>query len=414
MLSARTVRGGTRLIFDAVEGVTSTVEAMHETIARHPLPISDPPAKPTRAHGLIAAGVYAAIRGTNALLREGADGVFGLVGNGAQAGPQSEGEIRALCALNGVLGDHLEDSGNTLAIPMTLLAGGRGLEPDRDSLREALPDARKDIVLLVHGLCLSELSWGCRDAGQGLGERLAAELPCTALHLRYNTGRHISSNGRELAALLELLCEHWPVELESISLVGHSMGGLVIRSACWYADRQHSDVTARIRRVLCLGTPHHGSMVERAGHAFDLAVRKFPYFAPFAVGRHRSAGIKDLHHGDLLDEDWQDHDAHRPREDRRRAVPMLPGVDYFFAAALLGDSHGHPLSVLLGDLLVRLDSATGAHGDAAKALPVSKDNCRIFCEKDHFDLLSDPRVHDQVLDWFRSSSAQRRNFPQGR
>ena len=140
------------------------------------------------------------------------------------------------------------------------------------------------------------------------------ELGCTPLYLRYNTGRHISTNGQEFAQLLEQLCEAWPVPVESLSLIGHSMGGLVIRSASWYAQQAQSTWLQHLQRVVCLGTPHHGSPVERAGHALDRAMQRIPYTEPLALGRRRSAGIKDLRHGDLLDEDWQGHhpDRHRP------------------------------------------------------------------------------------------------------
>ena len=398
-LSISAIQGGTRLIFDSVEGITNTVEHMHETIARRPLPWSPRPARPTRAHGLIASSVYHSIRGTNGLLREGTDRLLGLAAASLHSQHHSTAEIRTLAAVNGVIGDHLEATDNALAIPMSLQAGGRPLELSTASLAESLPVASPNLVLLVHGLSLSELSWH-RNGTPGLGTRLRDELDCTPLYLRYNTGRHISTNGRELAQLLQQLCDAWPVPVESLSLIGHSMGGLVIRSACWYAEQERRAWLANLQRVVCLGTPHHGAVLERAGHAFDVAIQKFPYLAPLAFGRHRSAGIKDLSHGDLLDEDWQAHRPDRPRPDKRRPVPLLPGVDYFFVAATLGRDVHDPLGHLLGDLLVRLDSAVGAHGNALKKLDVKPDHCRVFHEKNHFDLLDDARVHQQIIAWF--------------
>lgn len=399
-LSIRAIQGGTRLIFDSVEGITNTVENMHETIARRPLPWSPRPDQPTRAHGLIASSVYHSIRGTNGLLREGTDRLFGLATASFDGQRHSAAEIRTIAAVNGVIGDHLEATGNALAIPMSLHAGRRQLELSNPSIDESLPDASPHLIVFVHGLSLSELSWHRGDA-PGLGDHLQDELDCTPLYLRYNTGRHISANGREFAQLLQQLCDAWPVPVESLSLIGHSMGGLVIRSACWYAELERRAWLANLQRVVCLGTPHHGAVLERAGHAFDVAIQKFPYLAPLAFGRHRSAGIKDLSHGDLLDEDWQAHRPDQPRPDKRRPVPLLHDVDYFFVAATLGKDVHDPLGHMLGDLLVRLDSAVGTHGNELKKLDVRPENCRVFHERNHFDLLDDARVHQQIIEWFQ-------------
>jgi pimeloyl-ACP methyl ester carboxylesterase len=398
--SIQTVQGGTRLAFDTVEGITNTVERMHETIARSPLPWSPQPERPTRAHGLIAAAVYAAIRGVNSALREGADLSFRLAPNAGSVSRRPAAEVRTVSALNGAFGDHLEATGNPLAIPMRLMTPRCELELNPAAVADALPQASPHLVIMVHGLSLSELSWN-RKGEPCIGSRLQRELGCTPLYLRYNTGRHISTNGQEFARLLGELLAAWPLPVKSLSLIGHSMGGLVIRSACWYAQQAQSPWLQPLQRVVCLGTPHHGSPLARAGHALDAAMQKFAYLKPFAIGGRRSAGIKDLHHGDLLDEDWQGHPADHPRPDTRRPVPLLPHIDYFFAAASLGRDLDDPLGHFLGDLLVRLDSAVGSHSNDLKKLHIKPENCRVFHEKNHFDLLDDERVHEQIVDWFQ-------------
>jgi pimeloyl-ACP methyl ester carboxylesterase len=408
--SISTVQGGTRLVFDATEAITNTVEQMHETIARRPLPWAGQPDAPTRAHGLIAASVYTAIRSINGLLREGTDSVFDLLAAGDPGRGQSDGEIRTVAALNGAFGDHLEASGNALATPMSLIYSGQALTINPEELASSIPQASPHLVVLVHGLSLSELSWS-RSGGPSIGTLLQQEQGLTPVYLRYNTGRHISTNGRAFNTLLQQLCDAWPVPVESLSVIGHSMGGLVTRSACWYAQQEGTSWLQRLQRVVCLGTPHHGSPVEKAGHAFDIAMRKIPYLAPLALGRHRSDGIKDLHHGDLLDEDWQGHDPARRRQDKRAAVPLLPTVDYYFAAATVGESTAAPLSILLGDLLVRLDSAMGSHNDESRKLPIDPQNCRAFPASNHFDLLDAPEVQRQIADWFSESSGTRPVLP---
>jgi pimeloyl-ACP methyl ester carboxylesterase len=399
--SIQSVQGGTRLAFDSVEGITNTVERMHETIVRRALPWSQLIYGTDRAHGLTAAAVYAAIRGINGALRTGIDRSFDLVPDTVASSGRSGTEGRMVSALNGVFGDHLEATGNALAIPMRLTTPHHPLDLNRAAVAAAIPQASPHIVVLVHGLSLSEHSWQRKEA-PCMGSRLQQELGHTPLYLSYNSGRHISTNGQEFAQQLEQLCEAWPVPVESLSLVGHSMGGLVIRSACWYAEQAKSDWLPHLQRVVCLGTPHHGSPLERAGHALDVAIQKIPYTEPLALTRQRSAGIKDLRHGNLLDEDWLGHNPDQPRPDNRRTVPFLPDVDYYFAAATLGRHDQDPLGHLLGDFLVRMDSAVGSHKDDLRHLPIKPENCQVFHEKNHFDLINDERVHQQIIAWFEA------------
>ncbi len=404
--SIQTIRGTTRLVFDSVEGITNTVEKMHESIASPPLPFAIPspatagtPAR--RAHGYIATGVYKVIRGVNAGLREGVDKSFALLPRALGPAGSSAAETRVVAALNGVFGDHLEATGNTLATTMTLRTPEQALDLEPTALAAQLPQASPHLVVLVHGLSLSELSWQ-RNGRAGIGDGLSTELGHTPLYLRYNTGRHISTNGQEFAHLLKQLCEAWPVPVKSLSLIGHSMGGLVIRSACWYAQ-QHADPDwlQHLDRIICLGTPHHGSPLEKAGHAFETAMQKLPHAKPMLFGRLRSAGIKDLRHGALTDEDWLGHDPDTLPSDSHASVPLVPGVDYYFAAASLGRHEGDPLGHLLGDLLVRPESAVGIHRDELRRLHIKPENCRVFHEKNHFDLLDDSHVQKQVIDWFK-------------
>jgi pimeloyl-ACP methyl ester carboxylesterase len=402
--SLRTVQGGTRLVFDSVEGVTNAVEQMHANIVATPLAWLSGTQAPAKPHGLIAAGVYSAIRGINHGLREGVDGGYRVLPDRNEP-TQSEAEIRAVAALNGVCGDHLEATGNTLATTMRLMTPQQALQLEPAALHASLPQASPHLVIMVHGLSLSELGWS-RDGKPDIGSRLASEFDCTPLYLRYNTGRHISTNGREFNTLLDQLCAAWPVPVESISLVGHSMGGLVIRSACWYAQQEQSVWLPELQRVVCLGTPHHGSPLEKAGHLLDRLMLKTPYTAPLAFGRKRSAGIKDLRHGNLLDEDWSGHDMDSIGHDKRRTVPLLENVDYYFAAATLGKDLNDPIGHFIGDLLVRLDSAVGSHQDGLRHVDIKSENCRVFHEKNHFDLIDDARVHQQVVDWFRGEVCQ--------
>lgn len=394
--SFRTTRGGTRLLFDSVQGITTTVERMHEKIARTATPWPTPE---KRAHGLIAAAVYRVIRGVNGGLRESIDWGFEQVPEPLRSDVGSTTEAKVVAALNGVFGDRLEATDNPLATPMQLMTPEQALPLETSAIEAALPAVTPHLVVLVHGLSLSELCWK-RKGRPCIGEQLRDDHGYTPLYLRYNTGRHISTNGQEFAQQLASLCAAWPVPVESISLVGHSMGGLVIRSACWYARDNQSEWLQHLQRVVCLGTPHHGSPLEKAGHAFEQVMQRVPYAQPLLFGKLRSVGIKDLRYGSLLDEDWEGFDPDEPRPNSHRVVPLMPGVEYYFAAANLGKDQYDPLSHLLGDLLVRPDSAVGLHKNELRKLHIKPENCRVFHEKNHFDLLDDKRVHQQVIDWF--------------
>ena len=396
--SMQNLRGATRLLFDYIGGVTGVVEQMHETIARRPMPWSSRPQEPTSAHGPIASNVYSIVRGVNGALREGVDRSLKFL---PQSATGSVDDVKRAAAANGICGNHLEATDNPLAIDMCFTTLDEVIEPGPVALKAAFPNASPDLVVFVHGLCLTEHSWE-RDDNPAIGKKLDGELDTTSVYLRYNTGRHISTNGQDLAKQLDDLCAAWPVPVKSISLVGHSMGGLVVRSACWYAEANSQSWLRHLQRVVCLGTPHHGAPLEKASNLLDAALQSNQYVEPLLFGRHRSVGIKDLRHGNLLDEDWQGEGAIDSPADLRRPVPLIPDVDYYFVAATVGRDENGLSGQLLGDLLVRLGSATGQHSNELQQISVKPENCRVFFEMNHFGLLNEERVHQQLMDWFTS------------
>lgn len=212
------------------------------------------------------------------------------------------------------MGDQLEARSNPLAIKMRLRSDGAALKLDPLALAEALPNAGGRVVVLVHGLCMGDLQWK-RD-GADFGAALARDLGVTPIHLHYNSGRHISTNGREFAALMDALVRAWPVPLESIDLVTHSMGGLVARSALHQADQDAQEWPRRVGKLVFLGTQHHGAPLERSGQRLNILLSLSPYTEPFMrLGQVRSAGITDLRFGNLLDSDWKGLDRFALRAD---------------------------------------------------------------------------------------------------
>ncbi|MGH7289534.1 MAG: esterase/lipase family protein, partial [Myxococcota bacterium] len=286
-------RGVSHLAFDAVEQLTNLVEAMHANIAAAPLPLGEGTDGRTRG---VTGFVYHSIRFVNAAARAALDGGLALLAEGGEPALPRPRSDALLSALNGVLGDYLEESGNPLAIPMQLRRGGETLALERAGLAAALPGASGKLLVLVHGSCMNDRQW--TRNGHDHGAALGRDLGFTPLYLLYNSGRHVSENGRELALLLEALVGAWPTPVEELVIVGHSMGGLVARSACRQGAEADHAWLRRLGKLAFLGTPHHGAPLERGGSWLDLLLGVSPYSAPLArLGMIRSAGITDLRYG---------------------------------------------------------------------------------------------------------------------
>lgn len=388
------LRGAARLATDATAGLADLVEAMHERIARLP---GTGGALDGRTGGLSGL-VYKTIRGVTRVAGGSLDALLGLVA--PALGSYAEGSERdaIVSALNGVLGDYLLASGNPLALPMELRRGATALPLERESLATAQPEAGPRLLVLAHGLCMNDRQW--QRNGHDHGAALARDLGWTPVYLRYNSGLHVSINGHAFAQQLERLVAAWPVPLERFAVLGHSMGGLVTRSALHAATHAGLAWPKRLDDLVFLGTPHHGAPLERAGHWVDLVLGATPYAAPFArLGRVRSAGITDLRHGLLLDEDWVGRDRFARGGDRRQPVPLPAGVRCGAIAASLGAQGGMLKEKLLGDGLVPLDSALGRHADPARALAFPPDRQWVGYGMNHLDLLDRAEVYAQLKEW---------------
>ena len=395
------LRGAVRLATDATTGVTDLVEGVHERIAR--VPGLRPPALEGRTRG-ISGLVYRTIRGVARGVGGGIDAALGLLGPSLQADAPSSRREALLAALNGVLGDHLASTGNPLATPMTLRRAGRPLALDAAALAAAVPNAGPRVLVLLHGLCMNDLQW--TRAGHDHGQALARDLGYTPLYLRYNSGAHISANGRALSQQLEQLLEQWPQPVQRLVLLGHSMGGLVARSALHHAALAGQRWPQRLDDLVFLGTPHHGAPLERAGHWVDIVLSAAPYAAPFArLGKVRSAGITDLGHGYLVDEDWRGRDRFARRAPHRQPVPLPAAVRCFTVAASLGPHGSARKGRMLGDGLVPLDSALGRHADPRQALAFAEDRRCIVHDTHHLDLLSSMHVYEQLRRWLAQGGA---------
>jgi pimeloyl-ACP methyl ester carboxylesterase len=377
------LRGAARLAFDATTGITGLVEKMHHTIQLRPLPLGESRADVTRG---ITGLVYRSVRGVTHLVGRGVDAGLAPLAALLPEGENNAGRDVVVSIVNGVYGDHLERTANPLAITMHLRQGGRRVDPMRPA--ETFPDATGRVMVIVHGLCLNESHW--TREGKSAVESLAVSLGYTPVHLRYNSGRAIADNGRDFAALLETLLCHWPEPVEELAIVGHSMGGLVARSAAHHGRQVGHEWPSRLRRLVFLGTPLHGAPLERGGHRLDYVMELSPYVAPFTkIGKARSSGITDLRYGSITGEEQE-------------FVPLPEGVACYAAAAILGGRRNLVGENLVGDGLVPLDSALGQHPDAARTFAIAPERQWVGHKMGHLELLHRREVYAQVRKWLRT------------
>jgi pimeloyl-ACP methyl ester carboxylesterase len=396
-LQAADLRALYRLGVDAAVGITDLVEAMHHTIASGAGIVGKAPAGRTSG---ITGFVYRTVRGTTRVLGDGVDAVLGAVVRPADPQAPTPGREAFIAVLNGVWGDHLADTGNPLAIATALRVAGRPLALAGAPLASQLPEPASRLLVLAHGLCMNDLQWSRR--GHDHGQALARDLGFTPVYLHYNSGRHVSQNGRDFADLLERLVAQWPVPVDELVIVGHSMGGLVARSACRLAAQDGLRWLRSLSKLVFLGTPHHGAPLERGGRLVDSVFGVSPYVAPFArLGEARSAGITDLGYGNLQDADWQGRDRHAQRRDDRRPTPLPQGVAAYLVAATRAERAGGLHGKVIGDGLVPLASALGEHRDPARALVVPEERQHIVTSCSHFDLLCNDDVYARLRAWLR-------------
>jgi pimeloyl-ACP methyl ester carboxylesterase len=406
------IHGYSRLAVEATLGVTDLVEAMHHNILRLPLPFGKAAAKPASAvHG----AVYQALAKTSGFVYQGIRGVTTLIGGGLDAAlahlePElahlnsSDERAAIVSILNGVLGDHMNARGNPLTIQMGFRHQGKPLALTPEALRANFQAAQGKVLVLLHGHCMNELHW--TRNGHNHGEVLAAAHGYTPVYLRYNSGLHISQNGRSFADQLEALVQAWPCPVTDICLLGYSMGGLVARSAFHYGALAQHGWMAQVNKLLFVGTPHHGSMVEQVGNLVDLALEASPYSEALSrLGKIRSAGTTDLRHGNLIDEDWEGRNRFAHARDQRQPSQLPPGVRCHAIAAMIAKEHCEIRGKLFGDGLVPLKSALGQHIDAARALAFPKGHSKVFYGLSHLGLLDSPDVCAQLGQWLAQPDA---------
>jgi hypothetical protein len=337
----------------------------------------------TQTKGVLHRGIAGAVYGGLGLgLRAASKGLDKAAASGG--GPRLEADPRGRfvsSAVNGLIGDRLLRERPHMAIPMAVRHRGADVQLEREDLARAFPEATGRLVFFLHGLCENESYWNRHRerTGTTYAEMLRG-LGWTPVMLRANTGLGLRENGVALAALGQRLVEEWPVEVTRIALVGHSLGGLVIRAAGAVASEVTEPWSGRVSDVITLGTPHLGAPIAKGvGHG-SRGLGRLPETAPFGrILDWRSQGVHDLVAG--LAED----------------VPPLPHARYHLVAATLTTDQRHPVGHVVGDLLVRPPSAYGRDRWGRTLFPDGE--VLHIGRTDHFGLLNHPRIHQAMRDW---------------
>lgn len=376
-----------RLLGHGLGEVVNTVADMHDTIVKQVerrLPFGM--ANFATSHRVFAATIYRIVgfghRTLPATLARLAP---------SEGTPISSSKLggSVLPILHGLWGDAIEARQESLAITMSLRSHGR----DIDDVTCACTKPTGRLVIFMHGLFEDEQVWLQESA---IGTWFEKHEDLSPLFVRYNSGLRVSENGRRLSDLIGDIVHDWPVPVTTIALVGHSMGGLVARSAGHYAQQDGADWLPLLTHVITLSSPHLGSPVEKAVHTGDWVLRRIPQTRPLGdVVYRRSAGIKDLRFGAVVDEDWMSEDPDDFLIDRCTDVSLLDGVTYYWVAGWVSQDPDGVMGRLIGDGIVRFASASG-RGTSRR---VHMHHGVTVTGVNHFNLVRSKAVHDQVLDW---------------
>lgn len=312
-----------------------------------------------------------------------------------------------ISVLNGVFGDYLRERRNGLAITMAFYHENRPLPLTTASLPQAHGNLSSKLCILLHGLGCNEGVWTFRDPAQraqdlSYGTLLQQELSYTPFYLRYNTGLPVADNGKGVAALLDELLTCYPADVTDIVLIGHSMGGLVLRSACHYGAQHQHEWVKKVKQVFYLGTPHEGADLEKLGHVTTAVLHAVPNPITRLIGtllNRRSQGIKDLRLGNPLVEEWPEVFPNASGGTNRQVIPWLASARHYLIVGTLTEDLRHPIALLFGDALVRLPRVHQHSVPEGEHRPAPNHYVKIFPQLHHMSLARHPKVYQQIKHW---------------
>jgi pimeloyl-ACP methyl ester carboxylesterase len=360
----------------AADRIVEPVQGMHMAISSRWFAATGVPGRTVgQIHNAISSGVYGSVR-------LGATALGAVISNRVPA--DTPVSLKGQAIINGLWGDDLGPFRDDLEISMEIADSVGDVVVDTSGMVGVPPEATPHLVVLVHGLFESGVDWRGGDDAPGIRDSLESHSHLTVLSVRYNSGREISDNAEEFASMLDATCAAWPVPVESIVLVGNSMGGLLIQGACALAEREDRSWLARVSDVVAVATPYRGTPIEKGVSAISSALSIAHSTRPLAdFLDSRSAGIKDLRHGIIgLD-----------------ASMMAPNIDHHCVAAVVTSDPSSPVGSVIGDLVVRPTSAsTGGHESSSSVTVIGGTN--------HFAALTNSAVIDFVVECVDPVSAR--------
>jgi hypothetical protein len=176
------------------------------------------------------------------------------------------------------------------------------------------------------------------------------------------------------------------------------MGGLVVRSACYFADQKQDLWRSKVGAIVFLGTPHFGAPLERFGHELYKQMNTNRYSSVLAnLLKIRSAGVTDLRYGSILYRGGRIKNRFGEIFTRSTQVPLPKGVECYAVGGTL--NHSKSL-VPMGDGIVPLKSALGEAPRPNMTLSFAHDRKLIVTSTNHMGLLASPIVYSKLLHWY--------------
>lgn len=409
------LNGGLRLLDEGIDKGTQRIEELHNSITERPyktlnhIPLLNMVTAPLEnVQNSISSGIYQALRKAGHLVLRNAirlESEQDLPPAVKAAGTDTVIGAAINSAINGAIGDHLETTHNSLSLSMGFYHQNEPVELDADSLQKQFPKLSEKICIMVHGLCVNESAWRSYSQqhwgkSQDFGQLLQQELGYTPFYVRYNSGRHISHNGHDLDLLIEELVQNYPIDVKDIVIIGHSMGGLIARSANHFTASSHTLWHTQLSQVICLGSPHLGAPLEQVAHLGTALLEQVSFTQPIAkIIKQRSIGIKDLRYGYVTDEDWDTQDQDSLEGNKRTIAQQLKHVKYSFIGSSLSKDTQHPVAHILGDILVPVKSSTGDHHAEELRVPYCDDRYKLLGGVNHIALQNHPLAYEQIKIW---------------
>jgi pimeloyl-ACP methyl ester carboxylesterase len=302
--------------------------------------------------------------------------------------------------LNGIMGDTMAEKGSDSLINLSFRHQSRDVSVEKLSEQYDFTKFNGKVILIIHGLMNDESIWqsAATDKALRLGTALEKEKKANILYIRYNTGLHISENGRKVSNLIQALIEKYP-EIKELVIISHSMGGLVSRSAGYYADIQRQSWISILKKVFLIGVPNEGSYLAKVAHITQYFFRKIDPTEKDSVAKFfdvRSNGIKDLSFGYLVDEDWQNTENENKKNVETTKVFPIANVDYYLIAGTIAEKEKRSrIFTFFGDGLVEKESAL-SNLFKTNSLKSGKVEMKLFAKENHLSLLESEMVREYL------------------